>query len=221
MRKTNLYYISVEGHNEKWYFQHLQKLINSSNYTKYNVKFDIKIEKSPLDRTKSIKIPTYGRQKLPVFHIVDYESNNEEHVKNFKTILDELKTIKIKYTAYDYTLGYSNLAFELWLILHKDKGNFSVEDRGDYIKNINSLYGTNFTRIKDNKDERTFAHLLEQITLEDVKTAVHNAHLIRIYQNDIGHSPVEYKGFKYYRENPDLTINQCVKTILKDCGIIN
>lgn len=28
-----------------------------------------------------------------------------------------------------------------------------------------------------------------------------------------------YNGVRYYRENPDLTVNECVETILKECGI--
>ena len=38
-----------------------------------------KKDKSPLSRIKSITIPVYANQKLPVFHIVDYESNDSEH----------------------------------------------------------------------------------------------------------------------------------------------
>ena len=30
MKKVNSYYFSVEGENEKWYFEHLQNLINNS-----------------------------------------------------------------------------------------------------------------------------------------------------------------------------------------------
>ena len=134
-------------------------------------------------------------------------------------MLGELKTVQKEHTDYDYKLGYSNFAFELWLILHKDKGQFSVIDRSRYIKKINTLYGTNFAKLKDSKDEINFSKLLEQITLKDVITAVKNARQIRPYQQDIGCKIVEYKGFRYYRENPDLTVNECVETILKECGI--
>lgn len=219
MKKVNSYYFSVEGENEKWYFEHLQKLINNSNEAVFNVQFEPKIEKSPLSRIKAINVPVYSRQKLPVFHIVDYESDSPEHTAQFKKMLDELKIIKIKRTAYNYKLGYSNFAFELWLILHKRTGEFSVADRSKYVEQINTLYGTNFTKLKDNKNRDTFDKLLEQISLEDVKRAICNSQKIRLYQEDIGHHMVEYKGFKYYRENPDLTINECVEIILKECGI--
>ncbi len=219
MKKTNLYYLSVEGENEKWYFEHLQDLINSSDEARFNVKFSIKIDKSPLSRIKSINVPVAPNQKLPVFHVVDYESNTPEHTKQFESTLDELKDIKRKYKAYNYTLGYTNFAFELWLILHKNTANFSVSDRSRYVEQINALYSTNFSKLKGNKDKDTFRNLLKQISLEDVKLAVRNSSRIRPYQNDIGNSMVEYKGFKYYRENPDITVNECVESVLKECGI--
>ena len=219
MKKVNSYYFSVEGENEQWYFEHLQKLINSSNEAVFNVKFNIKKDKSPLSRIKSITIPVYANQKLPVFHIVDYESNDSEHATQFSNLLDELKTIRNKRSAYKYKLGYSNFAFELWLILHKRICNFSVEDRSKYVQNINTLYGTDFTKLKDNKNKETFDKLLNQTTLENVKVAIRNSRKIRIYQEEIGNSMIEYKGFKYYKDNPDLTINECVEIIFSECGI--
>lgn len=220
MKKVNSYYFSVEGENEKWYFEHLQNLINKSDKSTFNVKFIIKTEKSPLSRIKAINVPVYSNQKLPVFHIVDYESNSLEHTGQFKEILNELKSINNKKSAYNYRLGYSNFAFELWLILHKRTECLSVADRSKYVEQINTLYGTNFTKMKDNKNKDTFSKLLEQISLEDVKRAIINSKKIRPYQQEIGHSMVEYKGFRYYRENPDLTVNECVEIIFKECKII-
>lgn len=80
MKKVNSYYFSVEGENEKWYFEHLQNLINNSEESIFNVKFNIKIDKSPLSRIKAINVPVYASQKLPVFHIVDYEKVHFQHI---------------------------------------------------------------------------------------------------------------------------------------------
>lgn len=45
-RKTQKsYFISVEGETEKWYFEHLEKLINACETRKQDVKFKIVIEK--------------------------------------------------------------------------------------------------------------------------------------------------------------------------------
>ncbi len=220
MKQNKLYYFSVEGYNEKWYFEHLQKLINNSDESKYNVQFDIKIDRSPLSRKKSINVPVFSGQKLRLFHIVDYESNDPEHVKQFSGLLDELSEIRKKYKAYNYTLGYSNFAFELWLILHKSGNIHQVQDRSRYIDQINSLYNTNFQKMKSNKNQKTFERLLEQIGLEEVKRALANAEKVRKYQEDIGNRLMELKGFKYYRDNPDITVNECVKKIFDDCSLI-
>ena len=69
MKKVNSYYFSVEVENEQWYFEHLQNRINSSDEAIFNVQFNIKKDKSPLSRIKSINVPVYANQKLPVFHI--------------------------------------------------------------------------------------------------------------------------------------------------------
>lgn len=220
MKQNKLYYFSVEGYNEKWYFEHLQKLINNSDESKYNVQFDIKIDRSPLSRKKSINVPVFSGQKLRLFHIVDYESNDPEHVKQFSGLLDELSEIRKKYKAYNYKLGYSNFAFELWLILHKSGNIHQVQDRSRYIDKINSLYNTNFQKMKSNKNQKTFERLLEQIGLEEVKRALANAEKVRKYQEDIGNRLMELKGFKYYRDNPDITVNECVKKIFDDCSLI-
>lgn len=37
MKKVNSYYISVEGENKKWYFEHLQHLINNSTLLHQNI----------------------------------------------------------------------------------------------------------------------------------------------------------------------------------------
>jgi hypothetical protein len=133
--------------------------------------------------------------------------------------LAELKEIKNKHTNYKFDLGYSNFAFELWLLLHKDYNFASIAHRKNYIEPINKTYGTNFERMKDNKHREPFEKLLSQIDLYDVKRAIENAEKIRPTQLSNGNSMIEYKGFQYFRDNPDLTVNACVKRIFTECKI--
>ena len=219
LKKCHLYFFSVEGENEKWYFEHLQKLINASEESMFKVDFKIKVEKSPVSRIKSIKLPTFGNDKITVFHVVDYESNDEVHTTQFLGMLDELKEIKNNHRNYSYSLGYSNFAFELWLLLHKDYNFVSLAHRSSYIQPINEAFGTSFIRLKDNKHKEPFGKLLDKITLQDVKRAIATAESIRPTHIANGYSMVEYKGFEYFRENPDITVNECVKRIIKDCKI--
>jgi hypothetical protein len=219
LKKCHQYFFSVEGENEKWYFEHLQKLINTSEESKFNVDFGIKVENSPVSRIKSIKIPTFGNDKITVFHVIDYESNDEVHRAKFLGTLNELKEVRINHRNYNYCLGYTNFAFELWLLLHKSYNFTSLAHRSHYIHPINEAFGTNFSRLKDNKHKEPFEKLLTKIDLSDVKRAIEVAESIRPTQLANGYSMVEYKGFNYFRENPDITINECVKRVLNDCKI--
>ena len=76
VKKTcNQYYFSVEGETEKWYFEYLQELINSTDEIPFKVNFDIKINKSIISRAKSIS----AIYSTKAFHICDYESNEMIH----------------------------------------------------------------------------------------------------------------------------------------------
>ena len=115
LRKVcNKYFLSVEGETEKWYFEHLQNLINLNKEIPYTVKFDIKINKSIISRAKGIS----AIYKTKAFHICDYESNDDVHVEQFERILKELKDVRKINKNIKYVLGYSNFSFDLWIILH-------------------------------------------------------------------------------------------------------
>lgn len=120
----------------------------------------------------------------------------------------------------EYKLGYSNFSFDLWMILHKKQQKAPISHRKQYVKGINTAYKENFQYIDDYKEEKNFKRILEKIELSDVIRAVKNGNEIR-KMNDNSKDKCEiYGNFKYYKENPDVTINQCIEEILKDCKII-
>ncbi len=213
----NKYYLSVEGETEKWYFEHLQNLINSKEDLPYKVKFDVKINKSIVSRAKSISAP----YKIKVFHICDYESNEKVHIEQFDKVLQDLNNIRRINKNLDYKLGYSNFSFDLWIILHKKQQIGSVSHRKQYVKGINSAYSEKFQFIDDYKEEKNFKRILSKITLEDVIMAVNNGNEIRKLNEQNAKVKCKiYGNFKYYIENPDMTINECVEQILKETGAI-
>lgn len=86
-RKTQKsYFISIEGETEKWYFEHLEKLINACETRKQDVKFKIVIEKRLgfASRQSSVIYP------MDCFHIFDFEGTSENDNKNFETLLRRL-----------------------------------------------------------------------------------------------------------------------------------
>ena len=183
----------------------------------YTVKFDIKINKSIISRAKSISAP----YKVKVFHICDYESNEEVHAEQFNKILKELKDVKKINKNLIYKLGYSNFSFDLWIILHKIQQIGAVSHRKQYVKGINKAFDEKFQFIDDYKEEKNFKRILKKISLEDVISAVNNANEIRKMNEEIFKCNYrKYGQFDYYTENPDMTINECVEQILRECEVI-
>ncbi len=214
----NQYYFSVEGETEKWYFEHLQKLINNTDDIPFKVSFHLQIGKSIISRAKSIPA-LYESTK--VFHICDYESNDESHVKQFNKVLEDLKNVKEINDNIEYKLGYSNFSFDLWIILHKRQQIGSVNHRKQYVDGINKAYNEKFQFINDYKEEKNFKRILSKISLSDVITAVNNGNEIRKKNEQYSKDNYrKYGQFEYYTENPDMTINECVEQILKECEAI-
>ena len=192
-------------------------LINNKKELLYTVKFDIKINKSIISRAKSISAP----YKVKVFHICDYESNEEVHAEQFNKILKELKDVKKINKNLIYKLGYSNFSFDLWIILHKIQQIGAVSHRKQYVKGINKAFDEKFQFIDDYKEEKNFKRILKKISLEDVISAVNNANEIRKMNEEIFKCNYrKYGQFEYYTENPDMTINECVEQILRECEVI-
>ena len=216
MKICNKYYLSVEGETEKWYFEHLQNLINNNHDILRRVKFDIKINKSIKNRAKSIA----AIYKTKAFHICDYESNNDIHIKQFDQVLDDLKNVPKINKNIEYKLGYSNFSFDLWIILHKKQQLGGISHRKQYVNGINKVYNEKFQFIDDYKEEKNFKRILSKIKLEDVINAVNNGNEIRKINDERCNNKKKYGNFIYYTENPDMTINQCIEQILKECGVI-
>ncbi|MBQ7265664.1 MAG: RloB domain-containing protein [Firmicutes bacterium] len=126
-RITNRYYFSVEGECEKLYLQRLDNIIKGEN-SPFNVAFSVKVEKHPLKYIKALPIT----EKTTVYHLIDFGDMGETEQKTFKNALDNMKEAQ-KYKSVIYKLGYSNLTFELWLILHKIKFTRSIASKSTYL----------------------------------------------------------------------------------------
>lgn len=106
------------------------------------------------------------------------------------------KTIK-------YELGYSNIDFELWIILHKKDLFGSVGSKDQYLKNINQIFGTKFEGLREYKEEKNFLQILSKITLDDIRAAIARAEKItkqRMYEG----KPIKTCGYEWFDKNPAL-----------------
>ena len=217
IKPAQQFYLTVEGETEISYFEHLKNLVNACDNAEYKLKLVIR-KQNPISFIKSVT-PI----EMRAFHIFDYEGNSPEHNKNFeKNLKDVQAAVELKKTGIEhYKIGYSNLCFELWILLHKIKYSALVSGAANYLQQINKSYQTDFKRLEDYKQKRHFERqVLPKIKLEDVLQAIKYAKEIRNNNAQTSKQNRQIGGVTYYYDNPDLTIHECVEEMLKECGIV-
>ena len=196
MRKeTRKYYFSVEGETEKWYLDWLQKTINAIPESKYNVRFDSKIQKDPLARVKGMTL----LEQTEITHVFDSESEDPIHTKQFQETLDRMSEAEQLGKDINYKLGYSNFTFELWIILHKTDCNGAKTNRKQYLFDLNKAYNEKFEDLKEYKRENDFKRILKKLTINDVIFAVRRSEIIMKRNKESGYKPQKYKGYSFYK----------------------
>ena len=212
-RKENKkYYFSVEGDTEKWYLDWLKDEINKDENARFKVVITSKVM-SPKSFVKRLSV----LKSVKVTHICDYESNSEEHKKKFKNVLEQMDKAARQGKSVTYNLGYSNFTFELWIILHKSNCNGILTDRTQYLDIINKVYKVKYKSLDDYKKEKDFNKILSKLTLDDVRMAVERSRRIMKANEENGYTLNEYKKFKYYKENPSLSIWKAIEKIISEC----
>ena len=213
--QTLKFTFTVEGNTEKWYLEWLEGQINNNPKATCKVQIEPIIETNPFKYAKRTTVLTTPE----IYHICDIESNSDEHKKKFENVLKNLKDAKSQ-KKIDYSLGYSNFTFELWIILHKKDCLSPLADRKQYLEHINSAFGSNYMSLKKYKEEKEFKSCLQQLTIDDVIKAIKRSEKIMKNNKENGLKPVSKFGFTYYEDNPSLEIYEPIKTILEKCGII-
>ena len=155
-----------------------------------------------------------------MFHLCDYESNEEIHVRQFTETMDKMKAATKIGKQIRYEFGYSNLTFDLWMILHKADCVGSLAHRRLYLHPLNRAYDAHFETMDDYKHENHFKWCLNQLDLNNVKDAIHRADAIMKRNEDSGYRLLQYKGFHYYQENPSLEIHTVISHVLSDCELL-
>lgn len=214
-KEKRTYYFSVEGDTEKWYLEWLQRKINENAGRKYEAKFVIKVARDPTSWVKRLNI----LEKTEITHVCDMESTDPAHMNQFHNTLSCMKDIwKQSGKSVSYSLGYSNFTFELWIILHKKECNGCLAHRDHYLDHLNSAFDERFESLGRYKQERNFSGILDKLSLEDVRDAISRAESL-MRSKDANQRRI-HKGYKYYPDNPALSIWEAVKRILKECGLL-
>lgn len=191
----------------------LQQQINSADNATYGTLFNIKVEKDPVKRVKGMALLT----KTDIWHFSDYESGEPEHAKQFRATMDRMEQAqRLKQVKYHF--GYSNLTFDLWMILHKKNCSDAKSHRRQYISDINQAYNEKFEDMHQFKHEDNFKRCLNQLTLENVNDAISRAKRI-MDALDAEARPCRYKSFSYFEQNPSLAIWEIIRDIMTKCGL--
>ena len=134
--------------------------------------------------------------------------------------MDNMKAVKGLGKQISYQFGYSNLTFDLWIILHKADCNGTIVHRKNYLAPLNRAFDEHFENMDEYKHEANFKRCLGKLQLSNVIDAVNRAKTIMQRNQDSGYVLQQYKGYRYYKENPSLAIWEAIDSILKDCGLI-
>lgn len=215
-KQTLTYYFSVEGETEQWYLEWLEAQINANENANYIVKFITKVEKDPVSFIKKLVV----QKKTTIWHLSDIEGSSDEQIQTVHNTLGRLKEAKSLGKSVIYKWGYSNLSFDLWMILHKQSCNAELTDVGKYLAHINRVFDEHFESMKEYKEEANFKRCLGKLTFPEVLTALSRAKAIMQRNERDGYQLAQFKGYRYYIHNPSLDLWQPVETILSDCGLL-
>ena len=215
-KQTLTYYFSVEGETEQWYLEWLEAQINANEHANYIVKFITKVQKDPVSFIKKLVV----QKKTTIWHLSDIEGSSDEQIQTVHNTLGRLKEAKGLGKSIIYKWGYSNLSFDLWMILHKQNCNAELTDVGKYLSHINRVFDEHFESMKEYKEEANFKRCLGKLTFPEVLTALSRAKAIMQRNERDGYQLAQFKGYRYYIHNPSLDLWQPIETILSDCGLL-
>ena len=215
-KQTLTYYFSVEGETEQWYLEWLEAQINANEHANYIVKFITKVQKDPVSFIKKLVV----QKKTTIWHLSDIEGSSDEQIQTVHNTLGRLKEAKGLGKSIIYRWGYSNLSFDLWMILHKQNCNAELTDVGKYLSHINRVFDEHFESMKEYKEEANFKRCLGKLTFPEILTALSKAKAIMQRNERDGYHLTQFKGYSYYIHNPSLDLWQPIETILIDCGLL-
>lgn len=215
-RKVNSrYYFTVEGETEKWYLEWLRDAINADQRAKVKIACSPKVQKNPV---KWAKANTNLDKNAKVFHVFDFEDEEDIHTEAFKKVLASMKKVSSLGRGFTYVNAYSNLTFELWMVLHKDDCQTFMY-RTQYLKPINKLFDEHFESLDEYKHEANFKRVLGKITINDVAMAVKRAESLAKRAAECGFRRTQHCGYSYYLDNPVTELWVPIKQMLQESGL--
>ena len=190
--------------------------INNTEESVCKVSIDCPVKKNPLKHAKSLTVT----RKIEIYHFFDYESDEPIHVQGFQDAMDNMKKAEQLGKQIKYKSGYSNFTFDLWILLHMADCNTSYAHRKQYITLINRAFCEKFENMDEYKHEVNFKRCLSKMFLVNVIDAIKRARNIMQRNQENGYTLLQYKGYRYYKENPSLSAWEAIEKILSDCKLL-
>ncbi len=208
MRIIKNYFCVVEGQQEVLYLKRIAKLL--TNFPDRIVNFNTRIgDAYTLDRKQSL--PDYD--KVCLFDH-DFKPNEFEHNLNTCIRLDLKSKGTKKSTGHRVYHAYSNICFDLWLVLHKKYTSRLVNSADGYVNDVRRIYS--LPKDADIKGEDVIEKIVSQISLDDVRTAILNAQRIR--KSKLPTDELLTNENNPYYTQPDFSIDVFLNTVLKESG---
>lgn len=201
------YNVFCDGYSEAGYFKRLMGIINSDPTSRKRIQLNVKVQNSGSPKKTAIKANS-GAWLENAAAVFDYDNRDDD----FRQALDICIANGIDH-------GYSNMCFELWLILHKMERARRVSKAQNYWELLKAAYGLEFESFSECKQRGNCQRIMAQISLEDVLAAVQRGKDI-CRQNESTHEAYTTgRGGKYY-DNPDLSIHLFVEKLLREVGLL-
>lgn len=197
---------AVEGNQEILYFKRLKKIIDNQDPVKrLVVRYEDAGGGSALNvAIRASKADVLSHQSRSA--VFDFDNQ----LVAFKEALAYCRHTKI-------VPCYSNVCFDLWLLLHKTDFCKPVYTPADYTEEYRMVYHLGVQ--EDIKEESTIEKVMDQIELQDVRDAIARAKSIRERKN--GTPNFGYTRFcgrdEACHDNPDLLIHLFIEEILCEC----
>ncbi len=196
-----------EGLQEKKYFEHFAKLIN--NCSEYKIKKQLKLNPKNCKGGDQCTLLNTAINQDEYNSIVIFDYDNKKDT--FEKAIDLAN-------KHNFKIGYSNINFDYWLVLHLMKATdiiygekTKITDYQDLVRNLYHL-----PKDADIKKEDTINKILVQIELKHIINAIKNCELIDNYNKTHANtkSKTTPNGFVYYG-NPDIQIYKIIKFLLQ------
>ncbi len=208
MRVKRNYFCVVEGQQEIIYLKRISALL--TKFPERIVKINTALgDANKLNKNQSL--PDYDRACF-----FDHDFNKVEFERNLDTCIklnskNKKARNKSEYNTYH---AYSNICFDLWLILHKEFTTRLVSSADGYIDDVRRIYL--LPKEADIKKEDVIEKIVSQINLDDVRTAISNAQRIR--KSKLPTDELLTNEKNPYYSPPDFSIDVFLNTVLKDAG---